>query len=70
MHITIGNVFKDSLKTIVDRGMKIKYIKNFSPICLAGEDRDFINKYMSRFYGKPLPVDYRDIFDKEDISED
>jgi MoaA/NifB/PqqE/SkfB family radical SAM enzyme len=67
MHITIGNIFKDSLKTIVDRGMKIKCIKNFSPICLAGEDRNFITKYMTRFYGKPLPVDYREIFDDEDF---
>lgn len=64
MHITIGNVFKDSLKTIVDRGMKIKYFKNFSPICLSGENRFFIKKYMSRSYGKPLPVDYREIFTK------
>jgi MoaA/NifB/PqqE/SkfB family radical SAM enzyme len=70
MHITIGNIFKDSLKTIVDRGMKIKYIKNFSPICLAGEDRNFINKYMVRFYGKPLPVDYREIFDDDDFIKD
>lgn len=66
MHISIGNIFKDSLKTIVDRGMKIKSFKNFSPICLAGEDREFIDKYMSRFYGKPLPVDYREIFTDED----
>jgi len=66
MHITIGNIFNDSLKTIVDRGMKIKYFSNFSPICLAGEDRFFIEKYMSRFYGKALPVDYREIFTEED----
>jgi len=66
MHISIGNIFEDSLKTIVDRGMKIKHFKNFSPICLSGEDRGFINKYMSRFYGKPLPVDYREIFTGED----
>ncbi len=66
MHITIGNIFKDSLKTIVDRGMTIKYFKNPSPICLTGEDRNFINKYMSKFYGKSLPVDYREIFTEED----
>ena len=65
MHVSIGNLFEDSLKTIVDRGMKIKYFKNHSPICLAGENRRFITKYMSRFYGKPLPVDYREIFTEE-----
>jgi len=66
MHITIGNVFDEPLKTIVDRGMTIKHFKNFSPICLSGEDRNFITTYMSRFYGKPLPVDYREIFTEED----
>ncbi|MBN3033554.1 MAG: radical SAM protein [Candidatus Saganbacteria bacterium] len=66
MHITIGNVLDEPLKTIVDRGLKIKYFGNRSPICLAGEDRAFIDKYMSRFYGKPLPVDYREIFTEKD----
>jgi MoaA/NifB/PqqE/SkfB family radical SAM enzyme len=70
MHISIGNVFEDSLETIVERGNKIKYVRNSSPLCLSGEDRNFINKYMSRFYGKPLPVDYREIFTAEDIIED
>ena len=72
MHITIGNIFEDSLKTIVDRGMRIRHFRNRSGICLAGEDRNFIDKYMSRFYGKPLPVDYREIFTEKDdfIQED
>lgn len=66
MHISLGNIFKDSLKTIVERAKTIKYIRELSPICLAGEDREFINKYMTRFYGKPLPVFYKEIFNKED----
>ncbi len=66
MHITLGNIFQDALKTIVDRGMKIKHFRNASPTCLAGENRAFIGKYMSKFYGKPLPVDYREIFTEED----
>ncbi len=66
MHITIGNVFEDPLKDIVDRGMKVRHFKEFSPICLTGENPFFINKYMSRFYGKPLPVHYREIFTEED----
>jgi len=70
MHITIGNVFKDSLQTIVERGMKIRFVADSSPICLSGEDRGFINKYMAKFYGKPLPVDYREIFDADDFIED
>jgi len=67
MHISIGNIFQDSLKTIVERGMSIKQIRKPSAICLAGEDREFINRYMAKFYGKPLPVPYTEIFNDEDI---
>ncbi len=70
MHIKIGNVFEDSLKTIVDRGMKIKYFRGFCATCLSGENREFINKYMSKFYGKPLPVDYREVFEEDDLIKD
>lgn len=70
MHISIGNIFEDSLKTISNRAMQLKYIRNLSPICLAGEDRNFINKYMTKFYGKPLPVDYREVFEPEDWIND
>ena len=29
IHVSIGNVFKDSIETIVNRGLKIKYFKTF-----------------------------------------
>ncbi len=67
MHIAIGNVFDDKLKDIIDRGLSIKYFKNSSPVCLSGVDRNFIRNYMSKFYGKPLPVDYREIFKQDDF---
>lgn len=67
MHISIGNIFDEPLKDIIDRGMQIKHFKKYSPICLAGEDRNFIEKYMTKFYGKELPVDYRQIFTDEDF---
>jgi MoaA/NifB/PqqE/SkfB family radical SAM enzyme len=67
IHISLGNVFEDTLKTIVERGMTIKPLTKFSAICRAGEDKDFIERYMARFYGKPLPVLYTEIFDNEDI---
>ena len=66
MHIAIGNVFDDSLKDIIDRGLSIKYFHDSSPVCLSGVDRNFIKKYMTGFYGKPLPVSYKEIFTEED----
>jgi MoaA/NifB/PqqE/SkfB family radical SAM enzyme len=67
MHISLGNVFDDKLKDIIDRGLSIKYFHDSSPVCLSGVDRNFISKYMSRFYGKPLPVSYTEIFDECDF---
>jgi len=65
MHFTIGNIFDEPLKTIVDRGMQIKHFATFAPNCLTGENKNWVKKYMSRFYNKPLPVDYREIFLEE-----
>lgn len=67
MHIALGNVFDDSLAEIIRRGLSIKHFANSSPVCLSGVNRQFIKKYMSKFYGKPLPVDYREIFTEEDF---
>ena len=71
MHISIGNVFDEPIKDIIDKGMSIKHFKEYTPVCLAGENRKFIEKYMTKFYGKPKPVDYREVFTAEDfVSEE
>ena len=67
LQIAIGNVFEESLKDIIDRGFNIKHFREFNPLCLSGEDRNFMNKYMKKCIGKPVPVDYRDIFTEEDF---
>jgi len=66
LHISLGNIFEESIKDIVERAKKIKPLQKSQALCRAGEDREFINKYCSRFWGKPLPVHYSEIFDKED----
>ena len=48
VHIKIGNIFEQSLKEIVEHGFSIKYFSNHSDLCLAGEDRSFINKFMTK----------------------
>ena len=67
MHIALGNVFDDSLAEIMRRGLSIRYFHDNSPICLSGVDRKFIRKHMSKFYGKQLPIDYREVFNAEDF---
>jgi MoaA/NifB/PqqE/SkfB family radical SAM enzyme len=67
IHISIGNIFDEPLRDIIERGFKIKFFRTRQPICLAGEDRSFIKNYMSKFYGKPLPVHWSEVFGEEDF---
>ena len=68
VHIKIGNIFKQSLKEIIDHGFKIKYFRNHSDLCLAGEDKDFINRFMTKD-GQTIfnPAISTEIFNKEDF---
>lgn len=67
IHISIGNIFEEPLKDIIERGFRIKWFNEYQPLCLSGEHRNFIRKYMSKFYGKPLPISYKDAFTAEDF---
>ncbi|MBU2703217.1 MoaA/NifB/PqqE/SkfB family radical SAM enzyme [Sporomusaceae bacterium BoRhaA] len=67
IHIGIGNIFEESLKDIIDRGLRIKHFKEFRTKCLSGEDRCFIDTYMTKFYGKPLPIHWSEAFSDEDF---
>jgi len=67
IHISIGNVFEEPLKDIIQRGMNIKYFGEHVNTCLIAEDRDFIDKYIvNRIYHKPLPVPCSEVFTDED----
>lgn len=67
VHIKIGNVLEQSLREIRDFGFSIKHFAEFSPLCLAGENKEFVNKYMA-FEGQSIfnPVHAKDIFSEED----
>jgi MoaA/NifB/PqqE/SkfB family radical SAM enzyme len=67
IHISLGSIFEESLDTILKRGMRIRHFKEYNPLCLSGEDQNFIKKYMSKFYGKPLPVHWSEVFGEEDF---
>lgn len=66
IHISIGNIFEEPLGDILARGFRIKWFRSH-PVCLSGFDRSFIRKYMSKFYGKPLPISWREAFTEEDF---
>lgn len=68
IHTSLGNFFEEPLKKIIERGMKIKYFRNYIDTCLIAEDRKFINDYETKkIYGKPLPVPYSEVFTSEDF---
>ena len=69
MQVQFKNVFKNTLKEITDYGFRIKHFKNHSDLCLAGEDKNFISKFMT-LPGQTIfnPADAKKIFSKEEIS--
>ena len=71
VHIKIGNILEQPLKEIVDFGFRIKYFKEHSRLCLAGEDKSFISKFMTKEKQSIFnPALAQDIFSKEEIAWD
>lgn len=68
IHTSLGNVFEEPLKAIVERGLKIKYFGKHVDTCLIGEDRKFIDEVVvKKIYGKTLPVPWNEVFTQEDM---
>ncbi|KLO21686.1 radical SAM/SPASM domain-containing protein [Marinitoga sp. 1155] len=72
IHASLGNVFEEPLKDIIERGLKIKWFGKYVDTCLIAEDKHFIEEYDSkRIYGnKPLPVPWFKVFDENDYIKD
>ncbi len=67
IHISIGNVFEEPLKDIIQRGLNIKFFGEHVNTCTIAEDRNFINNYLvKKVYGKPVPVPWYEVFTEED----
>lgn len=58
VHIKLGNIYEQSLKDIMEYGFSIKEFGEYSELCLAGEDKEFVKKYMSRKMSTFEPVKY------------
>ncbi len=68
LHIQIGNVYEQSLKEIVDYGYSIRFFRDYHEKCLAGEDIEFIRKYMVNNKMSVMhPLDAHVVFDETDI---
>lgn len=67
IHTSIGNILKEPLKDIIDRGLGIKYFGEHVNTCLIAEDIDFIKNHVEKhIYDKPLPVPCSEVFSDKD----
>lgn len=68
VHIKIGNIYENSLAEITEQGFKFSKFREHSPLCLAGEDKDFVKKFMST-PGTSIfhPVDVKELIRQEEV---
>ena len=66
MHISLGNVFEETISTIRNRALQNPYFATYQKKCLVSTDAEFIEKYLSKtFDAKKLPVLWKDVFPPE-----
>jgi MoaA/NifB/PqqE/SkfB family radical SAM enzyme len=68
--VSLGNIFEQPLKEIIQRGLNVKYFGEHVDNCPIANDRHFIEKYIAgRVYNKVLPVPYNKVFTDEDVTK-
>lgn len=68
--VSLGNIFEESLKTIIQRGLNIKYFGEYQDTCLIAEDKNFINNYVvKKIYNREPPVEWFNVFKMEDFKK-
>lgn len=67
IHISIGNILNEPLKKILERGWRVKYFRDYSEKCLAGEDRYFIRNFMAKTVDRKGPLAFKDAFNEDDL---
>lgn len=67
IHIRIGNVHTTPLAEILARGWRIRYFRDNHTLCLAGEDKAFIGKYLFRINQPNRILDMDQVFGKDDL---
>lgn len=62
-HISFGNLKYESIHDIRNRALSTKEFSGYHPICFPAEDREFIDKHLSKlFHSKTYPVSFREVF--------
>ncbi len=62
-HFTFGNLRRDDLQTIINRGRRVKYFNESYTGCPPSDDEQFIESCLSKTYETdPYPVKAEDVF--------
>lgn len=67
IHIGMGNIFNEPLKDILARSMSIKFFGNRQDTCLGSVEGEFMEDYLNKIDGKPMPVPYPEVFSERDV---
>jgi len=63
MHISFGNVRYESIRDIQKRMYAVPELAEYHPRCLVGENKKFIEKYLSKTFGtKQYPITAQETF--------
>ncbi len=63
IHISFGNVLREPVSAIRERALECEHFADYIKRCLAAEDKDFIERYLSLTFGQPhLPLDAAEVF--------
>ncbi len=63
IHISLGNIFNESIKTIRERALRNPWFAEYKETCLCATDTEFIEKYMSQVLNKDaLPKPAEEVF--------
>jgi len=61
IHISFGNIFEEPLSRIWERGIRIRALAEYAPVCLAAEDEVFLSYlHIAQKKGKILPIRFDD----------
>jgi MoaA/NifB/PqqE/SkfB family radical SAM enzyme len=70
IHIAVGNVLEEPLADILKRGWRVKFFRDFTDKCLAGQNEHFITTYMSKAIGRKGPAPFSEVFSEADLYDD
>jgi MoaA/NifB/PqqE/SkfB family radical SAM enzyme len=70
IQVSLGNIFNEPLKDIIQRGLSINAFGEFRDTCLIAEDLNFIQNYIDKkVNGRPVPVPCAEVFDERDRTQ-